>query len=93
MTGSKLDHPLLNIIYVISLMLLSILARLVPFAVVVIALLVFFIGIWTLLPVLTTVGFSEQEVAATMGITVIVGLWAVAVALYFRYRESGDTQD
>lgn len=93
MTGSKLDHPLLNIIYVISLMFLSIIARLVPFAVVVIALFVFFIGIWTLLPVLTTVGFSEQEVAATMGITVIVGLWAVAVALYFRYRESGDTQD
>lgn len=51
-----------------------------------------FIGIWTLPPALTVVGFSEQEVAATMGITVIVGVWAIAVALYFRYREPDATQ-
>ncbi|MFA9428548.1 hypothetical protein [Natronorubrum sp. A-ect3] len=92
MTGSKWKHPLLNIIYVITLLFLSILARLVPFAVVIVALFVFFIGIWTLSPALTVVGFSEQEVAATMGITVIVGVWAIAVALYFRYREPDATQ-
>lgn len=80
-------------IYILARVVIGFLVRLLPLAVVAVAMIVFFIGILLLDPVLSLAGFSEQEIAATMGITVLVGIWIVAIALYFRFRDSDDESE
>lgn len=88
-----IKYLILLFIYIFARVAIGFLVRLIPVAVVAVAMIVFFIGILLLDPVLSLAGFSEQEIAATMGITVLIGIWIVAISLYFRFRNSNDENE
>lgn len=59
------------------------LAKLVPFAVTVVGLAVFFLGILVLVPIVSPFGVSEQSIAAISGIGTLAGLWVIGLRVLF----------